>query len=129
MKLDEWTQHYIKFQDCMKKQIRTLEKKENSFFVEEKTTSKEYRVQEQLSLEQLESTQEKLIIITLNTKENLSRLITAWKEVVQHEHLSFLFVNITTNEKWHVHPLHHAKISENTEKSLHVLQDAVALHQ
>ena len=119
MQLREWTQHYIKFQDCMKKQIRTLTETESGFIVEEKKGKKKYIVQEVLALDP--SMKDKTFVVTLNTKENIAHLKQHWDEVASNQQLTIYFVNPNTNEKWHVQPYFHSKITEDIPKSLDVL--------
>ena len=103
----------------MKKQIVSLKDTSEGFVVEEKKGKKIYLVQEKLEANTPQ--QEKTYIITFNTKENLVQLKNAWDHYVTQQQLTIYFVNTHTNEKWHVQPYFHAKITENIHKSLDVL--------
>lgn len=113
MKLQEWTIHYIKFRDCMKRQIKNIEEKENKIIVHEKKGDKIYYIKKDLDesdfqiKENVETT-----IITLNKKENVKVLIDNWTQAEENKEISFIFANPKTNEKWLIHPRTHSKISE-----------------
>lgn len=121
MNLYEWTKQYIRFQDSVRKQIVNIKETAQGYQVEEKTTQKEYNVYPKLAEYEFIPTKNKLYIITANNKTNLQYLIKNWKKTLESPQLTILFVNPKTNEKWHVQPIHHQKISEKLEPSLSVL--------
>lgn len=112
MKLIEWSTHYIKFKDCMKKNIIELNIKDSTIQVKEKNKEIEYLICEDLSksISQLKET--KQTIITLNTKENLDLLIKEWKTFIKYKQLTIIFSNPIINETWNVHPKTHQEIIE-----------------
>ncbi len=126
MNLKEWTKEFIRFKDCMKRQIITLEETEKGFLVEEKKEVKHYLVQEDLTLPEERS--EKTFIMTMHTKENVQVLKDQWEVFAKEKTLTIYFVNIKTNEKWHIQPYIHAKITEDIEKSIDILSEQIQVY-
>lgn len=120
MKLKEWTIHYIKFRDYLKKQIKEIkEEKENELMVYEKKLNKKYYVMENLDENEIIKKRElETYYVTLNKKSNVKILIDNWDEIETNKEINFIFTNPKTNEKWIIHPTTHSKISE--EKSIKV---------
>ena len=55
-----------------------------------------------------------VFIITLNTKDNLSKIIENWSNLIEHQNLCIYFVNPASQleTKWVVCPYTHNKITE-----------------
>ena len=123
--LREWTKPYIKFQDCMRKKILSIEDTSTGYYVKEKDCEKEYIIKETLDFD-YESHAERIIIITKNTEENVARLIKEWKTIKDRKNLTLYFVNTKKNEKWHIQPYHHHNIAEHIKESIHTLAAGVS---
>lgn len=126
MNLTEWSKNYIKFKDCFKRQIKTIEEIEKGLLVHEKKENKNYFIYEKLKNNLIinKKIKNKVFLITLNTKENVKELADNWA-LVENEDLTIIFANIKTNESWMVHPKTHSKI---TEKKL-IKQGLISLHE
>jgi hypothetical protein len=109
----------------MKKQIVSCTPLQKGFFVEEKKETKEYLVLPVLEKLSFEKKTDRKYVVTFNNEQNVSYVIQHWKELVADASLTFLFVNTKTNEKWHLHPSQHQKISEDITKSLHILLESI----
>lgn len=117
MNLLEWTKHYIKFKDCIKKQIQSIEEKEDRIVVQEKKGEKIYCVSENIEDKLLtqKKCEGKKYLITLNKKQNVTFLAENW-DLIKDEDVTIIFANTETNESWMIHPKTHSRISE--DKSL-----------
>lgn len=126
MNLTEWTKHYVKFKDCMKKQIESIDELEDKLIVHEKKEDKTYFIIEELKEEFLlePKAKEKSFIVTLNKLNNVKFLAENWKSI-ENEEITIIFANTKTNESWVVHPKTHSKISDNKT----IKQGLISLHE
>lgn len=115
MELYEWSKHYIKFKDCMKKNIQDIEYKDNEIFVKEKQRDIIYHIAPDITtgITQLQQKQE--VIITTNTRKNLDELIKQWNILKKHKQLTIIFSHPSTNETWLIHPYTHNTITEGNK--------------
>lgn len=120
MDLVSWAQIYLKHQDLLRKEIVSIEKQETKdekkLLITKKKTQEVWLVADTLKSLQLndKSTEEKnkiTGIITYNTKENFSSLLTLWNALCE-THYKLIFANPKTNERWVLVPLHHNKIAD-----------------
>ena len=116
MELFEWSKHYIKFKDCMKKNILDIEFKDDEIFVKEKQKNIIYYVESDISKGIAKLQQKQEVIITLNTKMNFDELIKNWNVLKKHQQLTIIFSHPKNNQTWIVHPYTHNNISD--EKKL-----------
>lgn len=114
MNLNEWTQHYIKFKDNMKKQIISLNEEKDGFVVKEKKETKHYLVNETLlaSLKKLKEEEEATFVVCTNTKKNIDELYTQWEKLIKYKQLTIIFANPLTNQSWLIKPKTHHFIAE-----------------
>lgn len=126
MNLVEWTKHYIKFKDCMKRQITSIEELEDRLLVHEKKEDKVYCITEELKDKLLTENkcEERKFIVTTNTLMNVKFLADNWK-LIENEEVTIIFANTKTNESWIVHPKTHSKISDNKT----IKQGLMSLHE
>lgn len=112
MELFEWCKHYIKFKDCIKKNILNITFDKEEILVKEKQREITYLVNKniQQSIDKLSKKQS--VIITTNTKTNFDKLINNWKKLTKNKLITIMFCNPTTNQNWSVHPNTHHYISE-----------------
>lgn len=125
MELYEWTKHYIKFKDCMKRNIKELIEEENKIKTHEKKENKIYLIAEDITTHINETCKEYKILVTLNTKKNVDTVINNWKTLITEENLSIIFANPQTNETWTIHPKTHHKISEKIKEGLLTLYESI----
>lgn len=113
MELIEWAKHYIKFKDCMKKNIVEMNVLEHDILVKEKQQDVHYYVHQDLatSISKLEP-EGKQTIICHNTKANFDTLVKDWKNLITHKQLTIIFAHPSSNETWSVHPKIHQGITE-----------------
>lgn len=129
MDLLEWSKHHIKYKDCIKRQIKNIEEKDNKLIVHEKKLDKIYCITEDLKEKLLtkNTCEGRKYIITLNKKENVNFLAENWK-LVESEDLTIIFANPKTNENWMIHLMTHSKISEtkNIKQGLNALYENIS---
>lgn len=125
MELNEWTIRYIRFKDCMKKKIVSISSEENKINVKEKNQRITYLLQPEIHT--ISSSNNKTIIVTYNTPNNLKYLQNHWEEFTKNTSTSIIFVNTQTNEQWHIHPHHHNKIADKIDKSLQTLHESITI--
>ena len=112
MELVEWTTHFIKFKDAMRRRIKDIKVEENVITIQEKgDITKKYIIDEKLEKKEAD------YIVCTNTKKNVDILIHSWKEFASDPKLTIIFANPETNENWLITPAIHEKISD--EESLH----------
>lgn len=127
MELFEWSKHYIKFKDCMKKNILEMECKADEIHVKEKQREIIYYIDETIttSIKKLQNKRE--IIITTNTKENFTELIKNWEKLAKQKELTIIFSHPKNNETWSLHPYTHNNITEDKlEEGLQTLFESIA---
>ncbi|MBN1175928.1 hypothetical protein JXA48_04760 [Candidatus Woesearchaeota archaeon] len=126
MNLAEWAKHYIKFKDCMKRQITSIEELDGKLLVHEKKEDKLYCIAEELknSLLEEKKCEGRKFLVTLNTPANVKFLADNW-QLVQNDEITIIFANIKTNESWTIHPKTHSKIIEDKT----IKQGLMSLHE
>lgn len=113
MELIEWTTHFIKFKDAMKRRIKNIAVEGNVITITEKgDITKKYLIEETLKVASAD------YIVCLNTKQNVKTLINAWKEFATNEKVTIIFTNPNTNENWLISPSTHDKISDKESLEL-----------
>lgn len=117
----DWAYDYIKNKDLILRNIKDIEKKQDSLIIKNKDNKKDISLILP-SLENLDSINkktkdfEKITIITLNSKDNLETLISKWEELEKIQNLKIIFVNPFSEleKKWIISPYIHSKITEKT---------------
>ena len=114
MNLIEWTKHYVKFKDCMKRQITEIEELEDRLLVHEKKEDKIYCISEDLRTKLLTEVEceNRKYLVTLNALQNVKFLADNW-QLIDDKEFTIIFANPKTNESWMVHPKTHSKISDS----------------
>lgn len=127
--LIDWVEAYVKYMDAMKKQIVSVKKEGGSLFVKKKNHEEKYFIFENLNDEFLniidQNNSEKTFVVCFNEKKNVDYLIKKWNSFKKHNHLNFIFVNLSKNEKWVVNPHMHSLVSD--DKNLK--QGLMSLHE
>lgn len=126
MELYEWTKHYIKFKDCIKKQITEMIFEDNQIVAKGKNEDKTYFIADKIknSIDKLNN-KKTTIIICLNTKENINEINNEWNLLITKPKLTIICAQPTTNERWSIHPSTHHKISENIKYGLKTLYESI----
>lgn len=127
MDLYEWTKHYIKFRDCMKKNIKELVLEEGIIQTKEKKEDKTYIVSEDIE-HSIEKIRDNIttILVCLNTKNNIKHIYQHWDVLSKNTNLTIICAQPNTNESWSVHPNTHHKISENIKEGLQTLYESIS---
>lgn len=115
MKLNEWTKHFIKFKDCMKKHIKDMTIETDRIITTEKIKNKTYLINEDLEQgTRLLNTAktETVFVVCLNTKNNVNYLFKQWKRLSEHKDFTVVFANPKSNENWTIHLQTHNAIIE-----------------
>ena len=126
MDLKEWCIHYIKFKDAMKRAIVSIEETDKEITVTEKTRTVRYFVDPQLEHSFGFIDKEISVVVCCNTKENVEKVVKTWDLLMSLQNLTIIFVNITTNDKWLLHPsTHHNVVDGALEQGLLSLYENV----
>jgi hypothetical protein len=125
--LTDWTVLYVKHRDVIaKKLVDVKQEKDHITFTYKDGVTVGYAL-EKLAVPALNTKQNKAIITTLQTKENVDFLIKHWKDFSSHNGLTMIFVNLKTNEKWLIHPHTHSQIAEaKFEPGVRSLADSIS---
>ncbi|MBR9692854.1 hypothetical protein GOV07_02875 [Candidatus Woesearchaeota archaeon] len=117
MDIGEWAEHYIKHRDLFEHKIEKIEKKGDNQLIITQKDSVTYTC---LVIAELDegllpnlATQEKVLLITTNLKENVHFVVKHWKDFSAHEGLKIVFAHAAKNEKWVLIPHGHAKVAES----------------
>jgi len=110
MELREWTVVYVKHKDLFARKLQSVEEKEGKTIFHFKDHQLHAYAFEELRLPTASSG--KTLVVTLNTKENVSYLISHFKEFAKAEHLMVVFANPKLNEKWVIVPHTHGQIAD-----------------
>ncbi|HIH24476.1 TPA: hypothetical protein HA251_05560 [Candidatus Woesearchaeota archaeon] len=127
MDIREWTIVYVRHRDLIARKLQTVDEKDDCVIF----TFKDYELvaypMEQLSLPpHAGKTGGKTLITTHQTKANVDALIKGWKSFAAVKDLTVIFVNLSTNEKWLIHPHTHAQIADtNLEGGIRSIADGV----
>jgi hypothetical protein len=125
MDLYEWTGLYVKHKDLLARKLQKTEEKNGQFIFTFKDCVLTAFPMEQLGLPKESSG--RVLIATLQTKENVATLIKSWKSFAAIKDLTIIFVNLKTNEKWLIHPHTHSRIADtNLEQGIRSIADNVA---
>ncbi|MBI4139676.1 hypothetical protein HY483_01810 [Candidatus Woesearchaeota archaeon] len=113
--LKEWVLYYLRHKDTIKREILDISVANNGFIV--KTVNNEWTVQVCGSLEKfpvLESS-EKVLLFTLNTKNNLNFLYKYWNDF-KKPNITIYFVNPVAggDKSWAVNPYVHSLIADDS---------------
>ena len=118
-RLVEWAISFVKYMDIVKKSIQDIKAEENKVLVKFKEKEQLFLILPELDKDKLESFSElikdkSIIIITLNSDNNITFLAENWKELSKNPLLSFYFVNpeSSTDKKWAICPHAHNKIAD-----------------
>lgn len=125
----DWTEAYVKHRDLFERKIADVEKKEKELIL----TNKDGTVSYCLVFDSLDDAvvgeldDEKRLITTRNTKENVDFLLTHWSEFAKHKSLKIVFVNLKHDEKWVLIPSSHHAIAdlESLERGIRAMHQSV----
>jgi len=122
--LREWAEIFIRHRDLAQKRLSSLEPSPRGFVLTYKDGSrKEVLVQDHLSSSSLSS--DVVMVVCLNTSENVGVLTRDWKVFSSYPDLVVVFAHPAANEKWLVKPWLHSRVAD--ESSL--AQGLRALHE
>ncbi len=120
----EWAIHMIKANDVHAKKIKSIDKKENKLIVISSDKISDYLIRTDITdinsvIDSLNANQEKLYLITLNTKNNIGSLIKNWASLAKYQNLTIFFANPNSSleKRWAIKPYFHDKISEKSSLS------------
>ena len=112
MKLIEWLDSYIVYLNSFKGTLLSKKTDQNEVICEYKDKGiVTYIVKENLDLN-LDLKQDKLIIICLNSKNNLKFLTENWNKFIGNKTLKIMFVNPDLNLQWSLIPYLHNKFGD-----------------
>jgi hypothetical protein len=126
MDLREWTILYVKHKDLFARRLKDYKDEGHRLVFNFKDHAMHAYAMEELGVpRQIDG---KTLLTTLNTKQNMEFLIKNWDAFAKHSHLTIVFVNPTTNEKWFIVPHTHAQIADpNIEMGIKSLAENVTL--
>jgi hypothetical protein len=125
MNLREWTILYVKHKDLFARKLKDYKDEGERLVFNFKDHTMHAYAMEQLDIPKVEG---KTLLTTMNSKGNMKFLVDNWNEFSKHAHLTIVFVNPETNEKWFIIPHTHAQIADpNIELGLKSLAENVTL--
>ena len=113
--LKEWAVQYLKSKDVIARKIKEISIQET---VKVAYINKDLEVFSIASCSDLAflaslPKEKYIMIITLNTHENLKGLMEQWKSLASYQNLSLMFINPFSSEgKWIIHPYTHDRIAD-----------------
>ncbi len=123
MDIHEWIITYVKHKDVLTRKLLSVEDKKDHVLFKYKDNEMTGYAYNEL---QIPKGKGKILIATLQKKENIDFLVKHWKDFSSHEQLTIVFVNMNNNEKWLLHPYTHARIAEEkAEPGIRSMADAV----
>ena len=126
MELREWTILYVKHKDLFARKLKDYKDEGEKLVFNFKDHTMHAYAMEQLAVPK--AIEGKTLLTTLHTKENMMFLIKNWNQFAKHAHLTIVFVNPATNEKWFIIPHTHAQIADpNIEMGIKSLAENVTL--
>ena len=120
-RMKEWIVAYLKHKDVIRKSITSIEEKDDHVLVTYKDGKELALVVSHLDdapavLKRLgKHTERAVLLVTLNTKKNLSALIAHWKQFAALKTLKVFFINPDTQgeQKWIIAPYVHNSIADS----------------
>lgn len=113
MNLKEWTSIYLDHINSFKKNIEKKEVFKDRIVCHLKNGDKQiYQIRPKLNIDILKKNQNRIIIVCLNTKDNLNFVIENWSRLIKNPLLKIIFTNTFENQQWSLIPFLHNKISE-----------------
>lgn len=119
--LQEWTLLWIKNKDIISRQIISIEEKKGEILATKTTGLQRYLIIPELGiLKDIVAQEKNTVIVTLNTKTNVNKLLQQWNSLTEQPQLCILFVNPNsqTDQKWAVYPFTHHRIADSIEKGI-----------
>jgi hypothetical protein len=116
--LTGWIIEYVKSKDLLTRQITAIRQNEQNVDVVIEGTLKNQFVIIQPALGDLgklaQLKDKHVVLVTVNTRENVDFLITHWDELARYPHLSIYFVNphSSLDKRWVIFPATHDRITE-----------------
>lgn len=114
----EWAEHYFKSRDAFRKEIVSIDKKEDRIIINFSNRSETVIAVAELENLKESELQENTAIITLNNRKNVDCLYFKWNRLKDFVSLRIYFINpfSNTDKKWIIAPHIHHKICD--EQSL-----------
>ena len=123
MDLREWTVLYVQHKDVLLRELEGYTEEGDRITFSFKNHELLAFPWERLSVPDASG---KVLVVTLQTEENISFLINHWQEFAAHPDLTVVFANPDLNEKWSLRPAAHARIAEgNIEQGIRSLAQGV----
>ncbi len=132
--LKEWIIERLKFKDVLLRKIKDIRVFDNSNSVEIDYSDKKVLIEilPILDLKSYESikTDRNLILVCLNSKDNIDFLVANWSNFIKNNSLNIYFINpkLEIDNFWMVNPKIHETVIESSkylEKSLKVIYSSV----
>jgi len=123
MKLAEWAVVHTKYKDAFSHRLKNIEEKDDRILLTYTDENVSLIPLEQLHIPHVEG---KTVLVTLQTKENIRRLLDGWDEYAKHDTLTITFANPQRNEQWSLKPALHNRVApENIEQAIWSVASAV----
>jgi len=133
--LMDWTEVYVRNRDILKKEIKSLERKETQLIISCGDKEKQFFIlpfiRECSVLDAFLSSDNSrhISLVLLNTSQNLRCVLESWNKLVKYPRLCIIFVNplSSADKKWIIYPYTHNKVCESDalERGLQALFESV----
>ncbi|MFH1849051.1 MAG: hypothetical protein ABH879_02590 [archaeon] len=109
--LAEWVRLYVRHRDIFAKSIVGITETGDEILVKYRDRERRYIIMPQIPGKPGVFDSD-VVLVTLNTRENVKEVIKGWDNLIKSKSLSIIFVNPADSHKWILHPYTHDKISE-----------------
>ncbi len=112
--LKDWTLHYIKQKDMMKKDLVSCKEEATKILCEHKDYHSEFYFAENFDLAMIKKLDEKSYstLICICNEHNFKLLNDNWDLLKTRQNFVFIFLNENHSEKWIIKPYIHARIAD-----------------
>ncbi|MEM4267818.1 MAG: hypothetical protein QXK37_03210 [Candidatus Woesearchaeota archaeon] len=119
--LMEWTKALVQHMDAFEKSIVEMKKDGKRLYVTHKKKEQIFLMLPELDnhlsdvLEHAKNKETFISIVTLNTKDNLDKLVKCWAKLSEYPRIKIFFINpySETERKWVICPFSHSRISDD----------------
>jgi len=113
MNLKDWTLHFIKFRDSMKKEIVNITIRDNIIIAFTKTGQKKYFICENFVLPQ-QCDCDHCYYILISTPKNIEHLVQNWELFNKQKNVTFIIIDKSLHKKTMINPYNHSNYCDTS---------------
>jgi hypothetical protein len=117
-----WAKQYFEHKDIFKQEIDSIEELEETLTITKKNGIQEVVI---LYAKFKGKCEKKTWVVAQNTTQAVDTVISEWSTLSQEEKIRLIFIDLTTNKFWLLHPYTHARIADDSKlkEGLRALQE------